>query len=78
MLDAVYVDTKEDRSIVAVKPKAAFRPVFQVAVTREGSEVVLVNEPPGEAPEAHRCFWWRRGTVELHLQHRMMVLVQAA
>ncbi len=78
MLDAVYVDAKEDRSIVAVKPKPAFRPVFQVAVTREGSGVVLVNEPPGEAPEARLCFWWRRGRVELHLQHRMMVLVQAA
>ena len=26
MLDAVYVDAKEDRSIVAVKPKPALRP----------------------------------------------------
>ena len=68
MLDAVYVDAKEDRSIVAVKPKPAFRPVFQVAVTREGSGVVLVNEPPDDDPEARLCFWWRRGRVELPVQ----------
>jgi hypothetical protein len=77
MLDAVYVDVKEDRSIVAVKPKPAFRPVFQ-AVTREGSGVVLVNEPPDDDPEARLCFWWRRGSVQLYQEHRMMVSVQAA
>ncbi len=71
MLDAVYVDAKEDRSIVAVKPKPAFRPVFQVAVTREGSGVVLLNKPPGAAPEARLCFWWRRGRVELPVQEML-------
>jgi site-specific DNA recombinase len=30
MLDAVYVDVKEEKRIVAIKPKAPFKPVFQV------------------------------------------------
>ena len=37
MLDAVYVDTKETLFIVALKPKAPFRPIFQLATTRAGS-----------------------------------------
>lgn len=37
MLDAIYVDSKEDRAIVVLKPKPAFRAVFQIATTREGS-----------------------------------------
>ena len=31
MLDAVYVDTKERRAIVSIKPKAAFQALFEVA-----------------------------------------------
>ena len=76
MLDAVYVDSKENM-IVAVKPKAPFKPVFSVATTKEGSEVVLVhdpeaksriaNQPPpdGQEADADSCSWWRRGRVEL-------------
>ena len=45
MLDAVYVDTKEYRSIVAIKPKAPFRPIFQLATTRAGSGVTLNPGP---------------------------------
>ena len=45
MLDAVYVDAKKLKSIVAVKPKPPFRPVFQVAATRSGSKINIVNEP---------------------------------
>ncbi len=71
MLDAVYVDMKDSRTIVAIKPKAPFRPIFQVATTREGSGVMLLNEPPDTDPEAHRCFWWRRGRVELPVQKRL-------
>ena len=41
MLDAVYVDTKEARSVVAIRPKAPFRPIFQLATTRAGSGVTL-------------------------------------
>jgi site-specific DNA recombinase len=68
MLDAVYVDTKEAGVIVAIKPKPPFRPVFQVATTREGSGVKIINEPPGTDPGGPLCFWWRRGRVELPVQ----------
>ncbi|MFC1935638.1 hypothetical protein ACFLX9_02615 [Chloroflexota bacterium] len=69
MLDAVYVDTKESRPIVAIKPKPAFAPIFQVAVAREGSGVVLLKEEglplslpePSEAGPSTPCSWWRRG-----------------
>ena len=43
MLDAVYVDAKQTKSIIAVKPKPPFRPVFQVAATREGSVIQILN-----------------------------------
>jgi len=33
MLDAVYVDTVEEKSVVAIRPKPAFRPIFEVATT---------------------------------------------
>ncbi len=48
MIDSVYYDAKESKSIVAIKPKAPFIPVFKVATTREGSGVTLINgRPPG-------------------------------
>ena len=71
MLDAVYVDAKESRSIVAVQPKPPFRPVFQVATTREGSGIRLINEPLEDSPEARSCSWWRRGRVELPVQRSL-------
>ena len=45
MLDAVYVDAKNTKSIVAIKPKPPFKPVFQVAASREGSDIRIINEP---------------------------------
>ena len=89
MLDAVYVDAKDERRIVAIRPKAPFKPVFQVATTREGSEVALVHDsegafenadqppPGGYGTEADSCSWWRRGRVELGLKHRLPILVAA-
>ena len=44
MLEAVYVDTVEEKSVVAIRPKPAFVPLFEVATTREGSGVVLISE----------------------------------
>jgi hypothetical protein len=44
MLDAVYVDTVEEKAIVALKPKPEFQSLFQIATTKEGSGVVLYNE----------------------------------
>ena len=48
MLDGVYIDAKDEKRVVAIKPKPAFRPVFQVATTKAGSDVVLFQE---ECPE---------------------------
>ena len=74
MLDAVYVDSKENM-IVAIKPKAPFKPVFEIATTKEDSEVALVHDPEaepriadqppphGHGLEADSCLWWRRGRV---------------
>jgi DNA invertase Pin-like site-specific DNA recombinase len=71
MLDGVYVDSKEERRIVALKPKPAFQALFQIATTKEGSGVVLYNEKASELSgsfdEMTPCSWWRRGRVELHL-----------
>jgi hypothetical protein len=44
MLDAVYIDTKNNL-IIAVKPKPPFNPVFQVAASREKSAIHILNEP---------------------------------
>ena len=53
MLEAVYVDTVEEKRIVAIRPKPVFRPLFEIAMTREGSDIVLVNERPPDV-------WTRR------------------
>ncbi|MBI2859184.1 MAG: recombinase family protein [Chloroflexi bacterium] len=45
MVDAVYFETKKLKSIVAIKPKPPFRPVFQVAASKAGSDIRIVNEP---------------------------------
>jgi len=69
MLDAVYVDPVEERAIVALKPKPAFRALFQIATTREGSGVILYKENPPDqfsSPEDDSpCSWWRRGRVDI-------------
>ena len=54
MLDAVYVDTVEERAVAAIRPKPAFRPTFEVATTRAGSGILLINETPPDcqSPEA--------------------------
>jgi hypothetical protein len=45
ILDAVYIDTKNTKSVIAIKPKPPFKPVFQVAVSRKGSNINIVSEP---------------------------------
>ena len=57
MLDAVYVDTVEEKSIVAIRPKPAFMPLFDVATTKEGSGVMLdsfVERPVRDGPWSAR------------------------
>ena len=62
ILDAVYVDAKDERRIVAIRPKAPFRAVFQVATTREGSEVALVHDSQGSLPRRRSASArWIRG-----------------
>ena len=39
MLDAVYVDTVEERTIVAIRPRPAFRPLFEMTTMREASGI---------------------------------------
>ena len=46
MLEAVYVYTVEEKSVVAILPKPAFRPIFEVATSREGSGIALINHLP--------------------------------
>ena len=61
MLDAVYADAREEKAIVAIKPKPPFRPIFEVATTKEDSNVMLTKEPPESIDPEARCFWGRRG-----------------
>ena len=79
MLDAVYVDTVDEKSIVAIRPKPAFRPLLEIATMRAGSGIVLVHDRVGESETANQpppggqeadesCSWWRRGRVELPVQ----------
>ena len=44
MLDAVYVDAVDEKRIVAIRPKPAFRPLLEIATTREGSDIVQVHD----------------------------------
>ena len=62
MLDAVYVDIVVGESVVAIRTKPAFRPIFEVATTRAGNGIVLIDEPPPdcESPNAiPPCSCWR-------------------
>ncbi len=71
LLDGVYIDMKETRSVVGIRPKAAFAPLFQAVTTAQGSGVELVRNtqpPAGEPGAADWCLWWRRGRVELPVQ----------
>jgi hypothetical protein len=45
MLDAVYFDTKKTKSIIAVRPKPPFRPIFQVAASKQGAGIRIIDEP---------------------------------
>ena len=45
MLDAVYFDTKQNKLLIAARPKPPFKPIFQVAASKEGSGIRIVNEP---------------------------------
>jgi len=44
MLEAVYVDAKEEKRIVGIKAKPAFKPIFDLAETIEGSGITLLKD----------------------------------
>ena len=61
------MDAVEEKAIVAILPKPAFRPLIEIATTRAGSDVTLINEPPlanNELEAAESCCWRRWGRVQ--------------
>ena len=62
----------EENSVVAIRPKPAFHPIFEVAIARKGSGIALINQTPQtqDEPEASEsCSWWRRGRVFTICKH---------
>ena len=60
------MDTVEEKPILAI------RPLFDVATTRVGSDVVLINEPPptsNEPEAAHPCFWCRQARESIYTRN---------
>ena len=47
MPDAVYVDTVDERRIVAIRPRPAIRPLLEIATMRAGSGILLVHDRVG-------------------------------
>ena len=43
ILDAVYIETKQYKTIVAIKPKPPFRPVLQMAVSKKGFDIRILS-----------------------------------
>jgi len=68
MLDEFYVGTVDEKAIVTIRLKPAFRLLFEIATTCEGSGIALINQTPqarDEADASGSCAWWKRGRVEL-------------
>ncbi len=61
MLDAVYVDPVDEKAIVAIKPMPAFRPLFDIVNTREGSGMTFIESSENDADSVPSCLEWRRG-----------------
>ena len=57
MLDAVYLDLGETKSVLAIKPKPPFAAVFSIAAARAGSGVELL---PKEKPRRNH-----RGVIQI-------------
>lgn len=54
MLEAVYVECREEKRIAAIKTKPAFKPLFQIGITREDSDVAIVHENTKERGKRHQ------------------------
>jgi len=72
LLNAVHVDTVKEKSVVAIRPKPGSRPIFEVATTREGSGIALINQTPqtqGEPEASESCSWWEGGSLTPNADH---------
>ncbi len=78
MLEAVYVECKEEKRIVAIKPKPAFKPLFAIATTSQGSRVVLCTDDRQDIGKNSPCFRWRRGRGNLYLNTYLEVMLAAS
>ncbi|KTB48855.1 Resolvase, N terminal domain/Recombinase zinc beta ribbon domain/Recombinase [Dehalogenimonas alkenigignens] len=56
ILDAVYIDAKAGKRVIAVMPKPPFRPIFQVASAKKDSKIHIINEPLGASPKGSAVF----------------------
>ena len=52
---------RTDRDIVGIKPKPAFRPLFDIVNTRKGSGVTFIENAETDADSASACLEWRWG-----------------
>ena len=55
---------------MAIGPKPDFHPIFEVATTREGSRIALINQAlqtQDELEASESCSWWRLGRVGYQL-----------
>jgi site-specific DNA recombinase len=43
LLDVVYVDAKQSKSIIAIKLKPPFIPIFQVAVSKKDADIHIIK-----------------------------------
>jgi site-specific DNA recombinase len=61
VLDAVYVDAKQTKSIIAIKPRPPFKPIFQVAITKANSDIRIQNEPLNSSSKGSAVFMVETG-----------------
>ncbi len=52
---------QEDEGYHRREAEAAFRPIFQVAATKEGADIRIINEPLGKNPPASSVFMVEAG-----------------
>ena len=67
MLDAVYIEAKKTKTIVAIKPKPPFIPIFQVAVSQEGADIRIINEPLNSSSKSSSVFLVETGEGWTHI-----------
>jgi hypothetical protein len=66
MLEAIYVDLFNTRSIIGLLPKPAFYGLFESFKQIPGSKVIVFNPEEKESAlnlSGHVVFWWRLGRV---------------